>query len=569
MAFKLSLTEFVILTISVLALTIGGIFLINLAIFSQDIIETDLPTNYLEEQIEQGIQVEIVAAPSAQQGTVFVVTAHSWPPSESQALPITIEGNEQQLEMILFDDGNHYDGEAKDGKYGALLDTSSIALGDYIIRDLESNEIGEFTIYESSCTTLIGSPSHEKINFLLIPSGYEDIEEFKMDANRLILGEDSISQIEPFKSKFDEFSFAYVEPFEELGCEVGCKNIETMVCCDDAKILDAASQCHYDSIIVLVNSKVGCGTASYYAKVCTKSNLAGKTLTHELGHSFGGLADEYVYANFFDSYTISDDLIKRMPNCAEEGCEKWASVTDSCIKGCTSENLYRSSQNSIMRFVSNGQFNEVSQLALFREINKHIQRENQFHKSPQQRSYYVNMNYNDGQIKLGPPMTIPVRPGLLTTHGHFTANILDKDRNILESVQLPLPIIERPALDISEEPILQTQFALPVILPFIPNADSLEISDSSGTLATTSLAIFSERCGNGLCEESENRLSCSQDCTLEGDDFCELGLCDPDCPNQEGCAQQNKNYTLPVSIMILAIIAILIVTFRPYKRVNS
>lgn len=569
MAFNLSITEFVILTLSVLALAFGGIFLVNLAFFSQGIVETDLPTPYLGENTEQSLQVELVVESSAQQGSVFVITANHWSPTGSQTLPITVENNDQQIEMVLFDDGKHHDGEANDGKYGALFDSNNLALGTYTIKDAESNTIGEFEIQDSACVPLIGSPSHEKINFLLIPSGYTNMEEFKQDVNKLILGTDSLSQIEPFKTNFDTLAFSYIEPNEELGCEVGCRNIETMVCCDESKILKAAEQCHYDQIIVIINSKVGCGTASYYSRVCSKSDLAPKILAHELGHSFGGLADEYVYAEFFDSYSIPESTIKQMPNCAEEGCEKWADITDECHKGCTSADLYRPSKNSIMRYASNGIFNEVSKTALLDEIASHIQRERLLHaQNPQWRSYYVNLEYDNGEISLSPPKTIPVKPGIRTTNGHFTANLLTKDKTIIESVQLPLPLINRPALDISGKPFIETKFTMPVVLPFNPEADSLEIADETGVLATTSLAIFSERCGDGLCGSSENRVSCARDCTLEGDDFCEPGRCDPDCEDSLDCQLyqgEEKNYTWLIVLMILAAVGIVAVMFRAQR----
>ena len=569
MALNLSLASFVIIALSVIALILGTILLLNLTIFSQDVVETDLPSPFIEGTISSNTRIDVQVTPStSQEGTVFAIVADTWPPTDSQDLQVVIENQGKEIPLTLFDDGQHQDGEANDGKFGALLDSQNFDLGTYKIKDANANELSEFTLQDSKCQLLIGSPAYEKTNFLIIPYGYSDIEDFKKDAKNLILGKDTLSEIEPFKSNFDEFSFSFVEPSEDIECEVGCKGVETMVCCNDAKVSDTASQCHHDSVIVLINSNVGCGTASFYAKFCAKSDLNGLILVHELGHSFGGLADEYTYSDYFN-YNVPEEIILKMPNCDVSGCPKWANITGDCYEGCTSPNFYRPSQNSIMRYVSFGAFNEVSEQGLLNEIHTRTQSESQMHKeNPQWKSYYVNLDYSNGEVKLSPVTTRPVKSGVMTTNGFFTATLKDENNNPIYSSQIPLPLIEFPALEISEKPIINDQITLPVTLPFNPSAKTLEVSHNNQVLATASLAAFSDRCGDGICQPSENHVSCTRDCSLENDSFCESSQCDPNCPNYETCSSQTskKNYLWPILLITIPIILIVIMIIRAKRK---
>ena len=568
MPLNLSISSLVIISISLIALVLGGIYLSNLALFSQGIIETDLPSPFIESDQRPSMRIDLVVTPSASlKGTIFALVAETWPPTPDQTLNLILNKEGEETQITLFDDGQHYDENSKDGTYGALLDSQDLELGTYLIKDQESNELAEFTLHDSKCPLLIGSPSTDKINLLIIPYGYSNLQTFKQDAQEIILGEKSIYKIEPFKSNFNKFSFSFVEPTEDLECEVGCKGIETMVCCNDAKVVDTAAQCHYDGIIVMINSEVSCGTASFYTKLCAKSEKAGLILAHELGHSFGGLADEYIYQDYFESYNVPDSFILNMPNCDSEGCEKWADITDQCFEGCTSPNLYRPSPNSIMRYLSFGEFNEVSKASLQGEINRRVAKEAQLQqKDPNLKSYYVNLHYDNGEVQLGPVTAGPVKPGIISTTGYFTANLLAQNGKVLHSSKIPLPIFELPAPEISDRPIIARQLTLPVTLPFIPTAQSLEITDGTKVLAITSLAVFQDNCGNEICGVEENRISCPADCTLQEDNLCELSYCDPNCPNQENCNTPTKaNYIWAAALIAIALITIVIILLKVKK----
>jgi hypothetical protein len=564
MPLNLSISQLVITTLSVLAIILGVVFIVHIQTMSEDITSTNLPAPYLNGTSQTNERIDItVTPPSSAEGTIFSITANIWPPKNSQDLQLTIEKDNNEIPLTLFDDGQHQDGISNDGIYGALFNSQNLDLGVYTIKG-EDESLADFTLYDPVCEPIIGTPSDNKIKILILPSGYTNTDIFKQRALDLILGENSVSQIEPFKSNFDQFTFYISEPRQNLNCKIGCNDVSTMVCCDDSVVIDAASQCQYDGLIVLINSDADCGTASFYTKLCANSEQAGLILTHELGHSFGNLADEYVYSENFDDYSLPDDYIITMPNCDAAGCPKWANTTADCFQGCTSQNLYRSSPNSIMRYVAFGKFNEVSQARIQKII---IDYTDSFIAQNRQKSFQTNLNYNEGEISLSPVTTRPARAGRISTEGYFTASLLDGNQNKIYSTPIPLPLFEYPALEISEKPIFLSSAIIPISLPFLSESNTLEISHNGKILAAASLAAFSDFCGNSICELSENHVSCAKDCVLESDNFCEPESCDPDCPNYESCSQSGtKEYLWSILLILAAITTLAFIIFR--KRSN-
>ena len=105
MALNLSLASFVIIALSVIALILGTILLLNLTIFSQDVVETDLPSPFIEGTISSNTRIDVQVTPStSQEGTVFAIVADTWPPTDSQDLQVVIENQGKEIPLTLFDD---------------------------------------------------------------------------------------------------------------------------------------------------------------------------------------------------------------------------------------------------------------------------------------------------------------------------------------------------------------------------------------------------------------------------------------------------------------------------------
>ncbi len=91
MALNLSITGFVIISISIIVLVLGVFLLVNLTLKSEEVIETDMPSPFIEGTTSANTRIDVTVTPStSQEGTVFAIVADTWPPVDFQDLTITI-----------------------------------------------------------------------------------------------------------------------------------------------------------------------------------------------------------------------------------------------------------------------------------------------------------------------------------------------------------------------------------------------------------------------------------------------------------------------------------------------
>lgn len=568
MALNLSISQFVLLTLSIVALLGGMIYLLAVQTTSESAI-SQIPNQFIpgESGAAQAPPKLTVTPPSSQVGTIFSLVAQFRRPAEVQDWKVRIKKGDFETDVLLFDDGQHSDKQAGDGIYGGIFDSRSTSVGDYEVYDLSDNKLGAFEIYEPGCETVIGSGEPQDINFVIVPSQYTDISKFRQDTINILTGTDSLMETEPFKSNKDSFSFSIVKDLADLGCEIGCYGIDAAVCCEDSKVFEAASQCHHDQIIVLLDSDENCGTASSYAKICAGSPYGSHILTHELGHSFGNLADEYVYEGNYEDYSIPEEYVLESANCDREGCGKWSSTTTECVPGCTSPSLYRPSDNSIMRDALAADFNTVSSLHLSQLITSNVQQERDFDQNVNSwNSFFALLRYNDGKYVLDPLSVKPVRSSVTTAQSALQAKILDRSGDEIYTTPVQFARIEYSASELGVPPRWIDSATIPVILPFLPQSNSIEILENEVPVAQASVAMFSARCGDGVCDSSENNVVCATDCPLQ-DGLCSSTPCDPDCPDGENCSQNSRrSYTLPIVLILISVAIILALVIISHKK---
>ncbi len=154
---------------------------------------------------------------------------------------------------------------------------------------------------------------NEKLDIVILPDGYtkNEMRKFKKDCMRFI---DYFFEVEPFKTHEDKVNFWSVEAFsEESGTDMPRQNIwkntvlnthfntfnhERYLTTQDIEtVRDLAAYVPYDQIYILVNTeKYGGGGIFNYYNLCSADHpLSGRVFTHEFGHAFAALADEYEY----------------------------------------------------------------------------------------------------------------------------------------------------------------------------------------------------------------------------------------------------------------------------------
>ncbi|MGV8152422.1 MAG: M64 family metallopeptidase [Candidatus Nanoarchaeia archaeon] len=549
MSMDLSIRTLVIILISIALIAIGIFLLSRLVVLEENLIE------YSSDQ-----ELLVTVTPSrSQKGTLFLVNARLNEKKDTQDIGLLIT-NTGSTEMIyLYDDGKHFDGNALDGNYGGYFDSTNKPLGIYKITNGKEN-LAEFEIYKEKCELIYGDIEGERIDFAIVPYGYENYEDFKKDAKKIILGNKGLLSIEPFKSNEKNFSFYLVNTTKDLECTINCRNVSTLVCCNDNKVLEEAYACTNENVFVLLDSEEDCGSSSSYAKVCAKSDIANLVLIHELGHSFGDLADEYVYSDYFGSYDIGKI---NNPNCAEEGCKKWQDITSGCYPGCTYSYLYRPSEKNSMMLDLEYNFNDVCKNQITEIIKNYISKESYLKKiSPFEKSYYINLKYQKEKLSINNIILKPVKSNSDLKNSIYEVNIQDKNAKELYQGNISLPNIILP-FNSSSSPLVLESLEFPLMVPYISTAHTLSIKKQNQTIDKVYVGIFNNECKNNVCDYNENHIICPEDCSIK-DNFCQKAKCDPDCTGQENC--QIKQKTLPYLGIILIALALILVIIVLNKK---
>lgn len=159
-----------------------------------------------------------------------------------------------------------------------------------------------------------GDPK-EKIDVAIIAEGYtvEEMDSFYHHASRAV---ESILSHEPFKSMADRFNFiAVASPSRDSGVSVPrlgqwkdtavSSHFSTfysdryLTTSNVNDVHDLLAGIPYEHLVILANTDEygGGGIYNSYTLTTARHRMFWPVVTHEFGHSFGGLADEYFYPN--------------------------------------------------------------------------------------------------------------------------------------------------------------------------------------------------------------------------------------------------------------------------------
>ena len=155
-----------------------------------------------------------------------------------------------------------------------------------------------------------GDP-HKKIDVVIVPEGYGPQDSVKMMKDLQLFCEYTLGQ-EPFAGRRDDFNVWGVPLFgEESGITDPNKGVFVNSLVGSSfntfaidrylmtmrlfKLHDAIGSTPCDHIVIMANTKTYGGGAIYnFYAMSSLNEMAYMVLPHELGHSIGGLADEYV-----------------------------------------------------------------------------------------------------------------------------------------------------------------------------------------------------------------------------------------------------------------------------------
>ncbi len=161
---------------------------------------------------------------------------------------------------------------------------------------------------------------HNCVDLVFVAEGYQkkEFRKFKKDARRFVA---YLFTLEPFDAMKERFNVhgvfrASAQSGVDYPAERVYKNTAVdasydtfgsgayVTVFDNRAMRDIAGKVPYDHVIVLVNTEKYGGSGFYnsYTVFTSNNKRSEEIFTHEFGHGFAGLADEYIAESYFDVY---------------------------------------------------------------------------------------------------------------------------------------------------------------------------------------------------------------------------------------------------------------------------
>jgi hypothetical protein len=173
---------------------------------------------------------------------------------------------------------------------------------------------------DKSFVILKNGHPHDCVDLVFVAEGYrrDELDKFKKDAQRFFA---YLFTVEPFTAMKERFNIhAVFRPSAQSGVDIPAERVykNTVVDAsydtfgsgayptvfDNKAMRDIAGKVAYDHVIVLCNSPKygGSGFFNSYTLFTSDNERSAEIFTHEFGHGFAGLADEYIAESYFDLY---------------------------------------------------------------------------------------------------------------------------------------------------------------------------------------------------------------------------------------------------------------------------
>ena len=204
----------------------------------------------------------------------------------------------------------------------------TVVLFDPDERELDFNyHIGQRTDLE-----LHGDPQ-EKVDVVIVAQGYDGVNDPQLRVDYYRMKEILFGQ-KPFKNHRRDFNVYGVKA--DVDAEFGTFGIDRYLMTFSLwKLHDALGTTPCDYIIIMVNDERYGGGAIYnFYAVTSMHRMAEYVLPHEFGHSFGGLADEYVDEDLAYGNLHINDYEPLEPNITnlKDFDRKWKSMLPADVK---------------------------------------------------------------------------------------------------------------------------------------------------------------------------------------------------------------------------------------------
>lgn len=271
----------------------------------------------------------------------------------------------------------------------------------YFVKTERKNEYENFEVIHNG-------KSNEVVDIVIIPEGYTESEmsKFKNDCDRFV---HYLYNASPYKENEHNFNVLGIyAPSKESGTDVPAENIwknttvnsqfymfdldRYLMTSDNKTLRNIASNAPYDQIFILVNTKKYGGGAIYnHYSVCVSDNSNSEYIfTHEFGHGFAGLGDEYYTSDvaYNDFYPLDVEPLDPNLTTMVNFESKWKDMIDTNTPiptpstidyrnsvgvfeggGYIAKGVYRPMQDCSMKSISVDNFCDVCKRAIQRMID--------------------------------------------------------------------------------------------------------------------------------------------------------------------------------------------------------
>jgi hypothetical protein len=220
-------------------------------------------------------------------------------------------------------------------------------------------------------------PNDTQFNLVVVGDGYTaaDMDTYSQHVRSSI---DALFSVEPYKSYRNQFNIWQVNVISPdsgvsndpdqgiqrntaMGSYFWCDGIERLLCVDETKAKQyAAAAPAVDQVLVLANSTKYGGAGGGVATSSGGNESSSQIVAHELGHSIGGLADEYDYGDCDPREPAEPNVTALTEDQMRDQQAKWAKYLgqpspDGSTVGAypgaryCQTGMYRPSEDSLMR----------------------------------------------------------------------------------------------------------------------------------------------------------------------------------------------------------------------------
>lgn len=221
-----------------------------------------------------------------------------------------------------------------------------------LVQDVSSQYTSE-VIYSG------GKSPNEAYDIVLVAAGFEDsMANYKSAADSV---KSAILSGSFFSENKDKLNIIRVDNTDSLA-GMGCYMEGRFLKCNAGAAMKGSGDNH----IVIANMSGVSGTAIRGGGVAFITKGASGVVVHEMGHSLGGLMDEYVHVGYENQQIPYDGI-----NC-KQSCDRFNTkyTNGTCYKGCAYGLAYRATSSSIMR-TNGGQFDKLGKETMQSAFNRY------------------------------------------------------------------------------------------------------------------------------------------------------------------------------------------------------